>query len=184
MYKITFQSSAQIEVSIVELICKIKKDFDSLLDILPASDIYDKEFIRKRITYALEIFTDTLFGEHVGHPRSFCHITVISDIGQRFLVLPMLNHLMQFATSILLQPTNNMSKYGTRYFYSSDIEESLRNIAKLLCLRKYVVEFNAYQTPVSLSVLQHNEEVGLLQDEIAAYYIKKRLEIYGRRFGK
>lgn len=102
------------------------------------------------------------------------HLSAISDFDQRWIALPMLNAMMQFAQSMLLQPTGNKDEYLHRYSFYDDILKYLNIVAKLLLRKRYVIEFNAYHIPISLATLQHNEKIGLLQDNIYFSYIEKR----------
>ena len=109
---------------------------------------------------------------------------MISDIGQRLVVLPMLNNMMQFATSILTSQTTDIDGFIQRYQYYYNIKEYLNVIAKLLCSNQYVFEFNAYHVPISLETLQENEHMELFQDEIRTAYEQTCMAMRGRKFGK
>lgn len=184
MYKIIFKSREQLIEKIQAQLGEAQRNFDSLLRELPNREEYDKTYIRRRIHHAFEFFTENILFQDDSRSRSFCHVTMISDIGQRLVVLPMLNNMMQFATSIFTSQTTDIDGFIQRYQYYYNIKEYLNVIAKLLCSNQYVFEFNAYRVPISLETLQENEHMELFQDEIRTSYEQTCLAMRGRKFGK
>lgn len=176
MYKLIFESREQLIDKVEEQLDKAQSDFDSMLGLLPDSNEYDKNFIKQRIHHLFEFFSEFTLDQNDGRTHHFMHLSAISDFDQRYIALPMLNAMMQFAQSILLQPTDNKDEYLHRYSYYYNILEYLNIVAKLLLCKQYVIEFNNYHIPISLAILQHNENMGLLQDNIYFSYIEKRRE--------
>lgn len=177
MYKIIFQSLELLMEKVEEQLDKAQDNFDSLLDELPDSKDYDKAFIKRRIHHVLEFFTEFTLFQTDGRTHNFWHVTAISDFDQRFIALPMLKSLKQFAQSILLQPTDNKKDYLYRYHYYHIIFECLDIVSKMLLCKQHATDFYGYREPINLATLQHKEKTDMMLDQTYFSYMRHASEI-------
>lgn len=177
MYKIIFESREQLIDKVEEQLDKAQDSFDSMLELLPDSNEYDKNFIRQRIHHVFEFFSEFTLDQNDGRTHHFMHLSAISNFDQRYIALPMLNAMMQFAQSILLHPTDNKKDYLYRYHYYYIIRKCLEIVSKMLLCKRYDTEFYSYREPISLVALQHKEELDMLLDETYFSYKDHASEI-------
>lgn len=177
MYKIIFKSLELLIEKVEDQLDKAQENFDSLIDELPVSADYDKEFIRRRIHHVFEFFSEFTLDQNDGRTRNFWHVTAISDFDQRFIALPMLKSMKQFAQSILLQPTDNKKDYLYRYHYYHIIFECLDIVSKMLLCKQHATDFYGYREPINLATLQHKEKIDMLLDETYFSYMQHASEI-------
>lgn len=177
MYKIIFKSLELLIEKVEYQLDKAQENFDSLIDELPVSADYDKEFIRRRIHHVFEFFSEFTLDQNDGRTHDFWHVTAISDFDQRFIALPMLKSLKQFAQSILLQPTDNKNDYLYRYHYYNIIDKCLDIVSKMLLRKQYDTEFYSYRDPINLTMLQHKEKTYMLLNETYFSYMDHASEI-------